>query len=185
MELRQGLRSKSKIEKWAGKYPVDEDTCIENLVSGVRERGCLTYPELVLLADWKLPDRWKRGEDEGKLGLVKLNSLTDVESFTRYAFFSTNHKESLGCLRRLSGVGRAVASAILHWFHKDPYPVWDVYARWSVSLNEYWDEYRNNDERWKAYVEFCRDKADLYEVDMRTFDRALFKYGEAKMPRGC
>ena len=71
MELRAELRSRSKILHRAGKYNVDYDICIENLVPEVQERQYLKKHELVKLACWKLPDRWKRGKDEGKLGLVK------------------------------------------------------------------------------------------------------------------
>ena len=139
--------------------------------------------ELVELADWKLPERWKRGENEGKLGLVKTNSPDDVKEITRNAFLATNDRNSIRCLRSLTGVGWAVGSAILHWFHKDRYPIWDIYARWSVRLNECQHQYKNNYERWQAYVEFCRAIADRYEVDMRTLDRALLRYG--KKNRTC
>ena len=32
MELHAGLLGKSNIQYWAGKYPVDDDICMENLV---------------------------------------------------------------------------------------------------------------------------------------------------------
>ena len=178
MELRQELQDRSKIYEWSRCYNVCSDTCIENLVEDVKDREYLKKQELVKLACWKLPDRWKRGRDEGKLGLVKTNSFDDVKRYTRCAFLSTDDIDSLHHLRELDGVGRAVASAILHWFHEDRYPIWDIYARWSVRLNECWYQYKNNDERWRAYVEKCRTIADEYEVDMRTLDRALFEYGK-------
>lgn len=178
MELRCGLQSTSKIERWANRYNVDSDTDIENLVPIVKKRGYLTHSELVELACWKLPDRWKRGPDEGKLGLVKANSPNDVQDITRSAFLSTDDRESIRCLRRLSGVGLAVASAILHWFHECRYPIWDIYARWSVRLNECQHQYKNDDERWQAYVDFCRVRSDEYGVSMRILDRALFEYGK-------
>lgn len=179
MELRAGLRSRSQILYWAGKYDVSYDSPIENLVCGVKDRGYLTKNELVSLACWKLPYRWKRGEDEGKLGLVKSNEPTDVRRFTRAAFRETD--DSLRYLRELDGVGSAVGSAILHWFHDDPYPIWDIYARWSVQID------KNNFSltRWKAYTLFCRNEADRYEVCMRTLDRALLKYGQANKPSSC
>ena len=180
MELHAGLLGRSKIQYWAGKYPVDDDICIENLVPEVKEREHLTKTELVKLACWKLPDRWKQGNNEGKLGLVKTNSPDDVEEFTRNAFLATDDNNSIRCLRCLEGVGWAIGSAILHWFHEDRYPIWDIYARWSVQLDK--SQYKNNFERWKAYTLFCRDVAEEYNVCMRTLDRALFKYGEAKRP---
>ena len=183
MELRAELLGKSNILFWAGKYDLGYDICIENLVCGVKGRGYLTKLELVELAEWKLPDRWQRGENEGKLGLVKSNSPDDVERFTRDAFLSTDDSDSIRCLRRLAGVSWAIGSAILHWFHKDRYPIWDINARWSVRLNECQQQYRNNYERWQAYVEFCRAIADEYKVDMRTLDRSLLRFGKKNRPR--
>lgn len=185
MELRAELRGRSNIQYWAGEYNVDYDTPIKNLVCGVKERGYLTKPELVELACWKLPERWKRGEDEGKLGLVKANSCDDVKEITRKAFRETDSIKSIRCLGRLQGVGRAIGSAILHWFHEERYPIWDIYARWSVRLNECQHQYKNNDERWQTYVKYCKDIADEYEVCMRTLDRALLKYGQANRISSC
>lgn len=182
MELRAELLGKSNILHWAGEYDVDSDICIKNLVPEVKERRYLRKTELVKLACWKLPDRWKRGQDEGKLGLVKTNSSDDVYEVTRSAFRSTVD-DSMRCLRCLTGIGWAIGSAILHWFHECRYPIWDINARWSVQLDK--SQYRNDFERWKAYVEFCRDIADEYEVCMRTLDRALFKYGQANRLSSC
>ena len=181
MELRAELRSRSKILHWAGKYNVDYDICIENLVPEVQERRYLKKHELVKLAYWKLPDRWKRGKDEGKLGLVKKNSPDDVERFTRNAFLATDKWKSLCYLHHLCGVGPAIGSAILHWFHECRYPIWDINARWSVQV----DKNYCSSTRWKAYVKFCKGIADEYEVCMRTLDRALFKCGEAKRASSC
>ena len=83
----------------------------------------------------------------------------------------------------LHGVRIPMGSVILHWFHEDRYPIWDRYAIWSVQLDQ--SQYKNNFERWKAYTLFCRDVGERYKVCMRTLDRALKKYGEAKMPSFC
>ena len=176
MELRQGLQGKSKIQKWANCYDISEDTCIENLVCEVKKRGYLKKPELVRLAKWKLSERWQRGEEEGKLGLVKQNSPNDVRRITYNAFQATDSSDSIRCLRCLEGVDWAVGSAILHWFHKCRYPIWDIHARWSVKLPKY--QFYCGFKRWKVYVNFCRAEADKYEVCMRTLDRALITYGK-------
>lgn len=170
MELREELRDTSKIQHWAGKYPVDCDICIENLVFEVKKRGYLTKCELIELAKWKV--RKKRNT----VWRVKTISPDDVKEFTRNAFLETDANNSIRCLRRLKGVDWAVGSAILHWFHKCRYPIWDIHARWSVQLpkNKYYCGFK----LWKAYVDFCRAKADKYKVCMRTLDRALITYGK-------
>lgn len=177
MELRQELQGRSKILKWSDCYDVDYDTPIKNLVCGVKDRGYLKKPELVELAKWKV----RSGRNTVKR--VKKNSPADIKKFTRAAFRATvddsicylyNHRP--GRDKGLRGVRIPVGSAILHWFHEDRYPIWDPHARWSVQLDK--SQYKNDFERWKAYVEFCRDKAHQYEVDMRTLDRALFVCGK-------
>ena len=185
MELREELRDKSKIQHWAWSQCKVDDTPVKKLVPGVEERESryLTKTELVKLACWKLPERWKRGKNEGKLGLVKTNRPDDVKEITRKAFRETDYIKSIRCLRCLDGIGWAIGSAILHWFHEDRYPIWDRHARWSVQLDK--SQYKNNFERWKAYVGFCRDTADEYNVSMRTLDRALLQYGKDNNSRSC
>ena len=172
MQLREELRDKSKIQHWAGKYPVDYDICIENLVCEVKKKGYLTKCELIELAKWKV--RKKRNTFRN----VIKNHPNDVKKFTRNAFLKTDANNSMRCLLRqydgLKGVGWAVGSAILHWFHECRYPIWDRHARWSVQL----DKNNGSFKSWKAYVDFCRDIADEYEVCMRTLDRALIIYGK-------
>ena len=170
MELRQGLRSKSKIQEWASCYNISEDTCIENLVCEVKKRGYLTKCELIEVSKWKV--RKKRNT----FHRVIKNCPNDVKEITRNAFLTTDANKSIRYLRCLKGVDWAVGSAILHWFHKCRYPIWDLHARWSVKLPR--DQFYCGFKRWKPYVDFCRDIADEYEVCMRTLDRALITYGK-------
>ena len=124
------------------------------------------------------------------LGNVRKNPPNDVKKMTRAAFRATVDNSIYYLYNQrtrrdvgLHGVRIPVGSAILHWFHECRYPIWDINARWSVQFDK--SQYRNDFERWKAYVEFCRDIADEYEVSMRTLDRALKKYGEANRPPSC
>ena len=183
MELRAELRGTSNIQYWAGKYDVDYDICIENLVPEVKERGYLTKCELIEVAKWKVPKK------RNTLGNVIKNHPDKVREMTSSAFRATvdesisylyNHPQHYMGLR---GVRIPVGSAILHWFHEDRYPIWDRYAIWSVQLDK--RQYKNDFERWRAYTEFCRDVAATATVDMRLLDRALLKFGQAKMPRSC
>ena len=54
MKLRIELCGKSKIEYWANKYNVANDTCIETLVPEVEKRGYLTKCELIEVSKWVL-----------------------------------------------------------------------------------------------------------------------------------
>ncbi len=177
MELRQELQDRSKIEEWSHCYNVRYDTCIENLVKDVKDRGYLKKSELLKVACWKVP------KGRNTVWRVKTISPDKVKEITRNAFLSTDDSGSIRCLLSryggLAGVDWAVASAILHWFHDDCYPIWDRHARWSVQL----DKCHGSFKRWKAYVELCRAIAVKYKVDMRTLDRALITYG--KENRDC
>ena len=179
MGLRMELCSRSKIECWAGKYNVANDTCIENLVPEVEQRGYLTKCELIEVSKWVL-QKTGEGRRQITLDLVETNSPDDVREMTHDAFLSTDDSDHIRCLKRnLNGIGWTIGSAILHWFHECRYPTWTPHARWCVQLDE--SQYRNNFERWKAYTLFCRDIADEYEVCMRTLDRAFREYGKANM----
>ena len=168
MELRQELQDRSEIEKWSHCYNIGYDTCIENLVKEVKDRGYLKKCELLKVA------RWKVKKERNTVWRVETISPDEVKEITRNAFLSADDSDSIRYLRRLDGVGWAVASAILHWFHDDCYPIWDRHARWSVQL----DKDNGSFKYWKAYVEFCRTIAVAYKVDMRTLDRALMTYGK-------
>lgn len=78
-------------------------------------------------------------------------------------------------LTLLDGIGWPSASVILHFFHKQKYPILDYRALWSVSLEV---PYRYIFEFWWAYVIYCRDLAKNAKVTMRTLDRALWQYSK-------
>lgn len=176
MKLRIELCDKSKIEYWANKYNVANDTCIETLVPEVENRRYLTKCELIEVSKWVLQNT-KGGRRQRTLDYVDENRPDNVEEFTRDAFLLTNDNDSIRCLDRLDGVGWAIASTILHWFHEYPYPTWTPHAKWAVQI----DENTFNSTRWQNYVNYCRTKAEKYEVSMRTLDRAFRACGKANM----
>ena len=178
MKLRKKLRGRSKIECWADKYNVANDTCIETLVPEVEQRGHLTKCELIEVSKWVL-QKTGAGRRQLILDRVEPNSPDDVEKWTKNAFLLTNDSDSIRCLEQnLKGVGWVTASAILHWFHERPYPTWTPHAKWAVKLDPKLDL---SSTRWQDYVNYCRTKADQYEVDMRTLDRAFRECGKANM----
>ena len=178
MELYEELRGRLKIEYWANKYNVANDTCIENLVPEVEQRGHLTKCELIEVSKWVL-QKTGEGRRQITLDLVETNSPDDVREMTRDAFLSTDDSDRIRCLKRnLDGIGWAIGSAILHWFHEFRYPTWTPHARWAVQLcQNSWSS-----TRWQDFVNYCRDRADEYEVCMRTLDRAFREYGKTNMP---
>jgi hypothetical protein len=78
-------------------------------------------------------------------------------------------------LTLLDGVSWSTASVILHLFHRDPYPIHDFRALWSVSLAV---PAQYSFGVWWPYVEFCRNLAASASADMRTLDKALWQYSK-------
>ncbi len=163
----------SEICQWAEKYKIQpyEAELIE-LKSKVEQRGYLDKEELFRVARWKSPRR---------PDLVKKNKDDYVKEITGWAFTATNERSKIEVLTLLDGIGEPTASAVLHLFHKDPYPILDFRALWSVGLEES-EQYSFS--FWWCYVCFCRDVACRNQVDMRTLDWALWQYSKCKQQGG-
>ena len=156
----------SKIRYYADKYLKEElgyDNPIKRIVYDVKGRGYLTKSDLIVLSYWVKNAR--------NIHRIKDNSDDCIKERTAFALSSaTADPDRI----RLNGVGWSVSSAILHWFHKNHYPIWSGPARYSVHI----DETRGTPKigEWEAYVSFCRSLAKKNKVNMRTLDRALWKY---------
>ena len=157
----------SKTRYYAEKYLEDHpvyDNSVAGIVDEVKGRGYLTKSDLIVLSDWTKNARQKPR--------IKSNSADTVKRTTGFALsLDTAERDRIYILCKLDGVGPVVASAILHWFHDDHYPIWSP-ARYSVHL----DKTGYTPEAWEAYVRFCRALAKNNKVCMRTLDRALWKY---------
>ena len=106
------------------------------------------------------------------------NSDALVIDITSIALSSDNVPViGLSHLQCLRGVGPAVASAILHWFHEDPYPIWDRFARRVLGFNP--DQYSLEFNDWKDYTSRFRGIMERRNVDKRTLDRALWVFGKS------
>jgi hypothetical protein len=78
-------------------------------------------------------------------------------------------------LTLLAGVSWPTASVILHFFHREQYPILDVRALWSLQCDppgEYDIPF------WESYTSSCRSLAQKAGVSMRTLDRALWQYSK-------
>ena len=142
----------------------DYDDRIACLVPEVKARGYLERAELLELSDWK-STRNRRN--------IKNNRDSVIEEITRFSLGAQTEEARINCLCCLHGVRLGVASAILHWFHADDYPIYDVRALATVGV-----EKKEGFEDWMRYVEFCRRTAKEYRIEMRTLDRALWWYSK-------
>ena len=145
----------------------DDDGRLLPLVKEVKARRHLTPPELEALCRWK---------SARPLPLIRSNSPAEVEDITRWVFATSVERVRIEALLLLRGVSWPMASAVLHWFHPDPYPVLDVRALWSLGHSvpsSYSFPF------WWNYVVACRSLARRFRLPMRTVDRALWQYSKA------
>ena len=167
----------SEILYRAKKYSDSAGEGLENeltdkaLVNKVQRQKYLDINLLRNIAKWK---------SERRVDLIDKNSESDVKEITGYAFTSSSERVRHGILRCLDGVELPTASAVLHLFHKEPYPIIDKRAMWSIGV----EKYNYSFSCWQKYVSFCRDLSKSNDVDMRTLDRALWQYSREHQKRG-
>lgn len=176
----------SEIDYWANRYTECQSASgreRENQVIGFRgkiqEQVSLTEYHLYKVADWVLSVY-----GAGAVDRVRNNSETHIELTTRRAFTVTDDWEKLMTLTGLSGIRQTTASAILHLYDKEQYPILSGRALWSVEepKRDYYPDWF-----WLQYIQFCRDIANRNSVSMRHLDRALWRFSFEQGTRdpGC
>jgi hypothetical protein len=160
----------SRIPRLAAAFPGRDDRAFLAAVGRARRRGFLTRADLLRVARWKTPR---------SAPLVARNRDADVRAITRRAFAASDERARVEGLLRLSGVGWPTASAILHFCHRDPYPVLDVRALWALSVAR---RARGGFALWREYVRACRALARRARCSMRRLDRALWQYAKENAP---
>ena len=163
---------KTEIRHWASLYDYPgEYELMRGPVADGRRNGYLTAEAFAAIGEWKSPRARKRRA---------ANASNFIEEVTRRALApSTSPRLAIEALTLLSGVSWPTASVILHFCHPDPYPIVDYRALWSLS-SAVPSQYRYA--FWDAYTSFTRALAKGARVDMRTLDRALWKYSELHQP---
>lgn len=150
----------------ARRYQYDSESHIRDLRKPILQRGYLTKADLLTITYWKSPRSSSR---------VEKNSESYIREVTGCALATRSERLRIEMLTLLDGVGWPSASVILHFFHKQRYPILDYRALWSVSLkvpNQY------NFDLWCEYVVYCRELASKANVTMRTLDKALWQYSK-------
>ena len=161
-----------EIPRWAKAYAdPGADRLVEQVGSRVRARGHLTRAEFLGLCRWKTPRSQPRCAE---------NSAARIRESTEIALASPDEQAKIYILRTLVGVGWPTASVILHFCDRNPYPILDYRALWSLGLDE---PPRYTFALWSAYTEFTRRLARSQAVDMRALDRALWQFSKEHQAR--
>ncbi len=151
--------------KWAADYMYQDDSEVSAIGARVRERGWYLGAEMRAVALWKTRRSRSR---------VSRNTAAAVPDATALALSTSDERLRVGALTLLQGVEMPTASVLLHLAHREPYPILDFRALWSLGVTEPPSYY--SFEFWQAYVVKCRQLAKSAGVSMRTLDRALWQY---------
>ncbi|MGE0756075.1 MAG: hypothetical protein AB7O38_03605 [Pirellulaceae bacterium] len=157
----------SEIKAIAERYSYGlDDVELMKLKPLVQRCGYLDKEQLLEVAKWK---------STRSAGHVEENEADFIKEVTSWAFKTRNERARVESLTILDGVGWPTATVILHFFHRDPYPILDYRALSSLGLNEP-NQYSFS--FWWTYVLYCRELANRSGVDMRTLDKALWQFSK-------
>ena len=159
---------RSEICYYASKYDADYDTPMCRLAEDVKERGYLKMTDLLTLSIWMTRGQTTR--------YIKKNVDGVVEEMTKWSLAAETERDRIDYLCRLDGVRLGVASAILHWFHNEDYPIHSRPALKTVGVEKKHCSHRFGE--WMRYVLFCQRIAEENRIEMRTLDRALWQYSK-------
>lgn len=154
-----------QIARLALQYAYADDSVVQAIGAKAQSRGWYTRDELVAVALWKT---------ERSRSRVRQNREDAVKDATELALRTADERLRIGVLTQLQGVLMPTASVLLHLAHRDPYPILDFRALWSLGVDAQPSYY--SFELWERYVQRCRELAMEAGVDMRTLDRALWQY---------
>jgi hypothetical protein len=152
------------VQHYSDRYSFDLEDQVRALVLPIQKRGWLTKADLVEVGEWKSARIRSR---------IAKNVEELVKQATETALVTSSVRLAVHVPQVLHGVGMPVSSTLLHWFHRDPFPILDFRALWSLDIKmppSYSLEF------WEEYVTLTRNVAESWKVDMRTLDRALWQY---------
>jgi hypothetical protein len=161
-----------RVLEFAASFDASGDADIERLVPAIRRRGYLTRRDLIAFCRWKSPRAIRR---------VERNSPARIRRATAAALEATDERARVEPLLTLDGVGWPTASVILHFCHRDPPPILDVRALWSLGVA---GRPRYGPDLWIASVRAARGLAQQASCSMRTLDRALWQYSKERQRGG-
>ena len=132
--------------------------------------------DLCALCEWKSPRA---------AGRARRNTNAEVEEVTALALASRSERVRVEVLQVLHGVSWPTASVILHFYHKDTYPILDIRALWSMGIPQ---PSKYTFDFWWRYVDACRKvlgqaRRRFPKLTMRELDRALWQHSYEKQSK--
>jgi hypothetical protein len=162
---------KSEVSAWAQRHSDDKEASVLEIGMRSRNAGYYTRDDFWAVCEWKTRGRPRRH--------YQRNSEEDIRRATTVALSSADEETRIRSLTDLHGVLWPTASVFLHLAHKEPYPILDVRALWSLQVKR--SHYAFS--FWWDYVQACRALAAECGVSMHDLDRALWEYSRHNQPK--
>jgi hypothetical protein len=158
-----------QVQYWADRFSfprTDEHLIAQNNL--IQQQRYFTKEQLLALCRWKSPRAAPKAE---------INEDEFIREVSRISLATENERLRIEVLTLLSGVSWPIASAILHFYVSNSYPILDVRALWSLQC-VIRGNYQYNVNLWNRYVNYCRAKATEAGVSVRILDKALWQYSK-------
>jgi len=160
------------VQRWAAAYTAKmgsvEPRLLAEVGPAVRARGFYEPGELAEVAGWKTQRSKSR---------IAGNSPDDVRDITALAF-SAPERVQHRVLTLLDGVRVPTATALLAVVFPDRHTILDVRSTEALARLGVWDGASG----YRTYLDACRRLADGAGVDLRTLDRALWRWSKDGYP---
>jgi len=152
-----------------GKYDQIEETAILNWVSKQSGPKFLNREYFIRVGRWKTPRYAATRETNDEHNIIET---------TRSAYLAKGDLLKLNILKRLKGVGNAVASTILYYLQPDKFAVFDYHVRNTLKqagkLTK--GEEDNSAKVWLKCTQEIRELLSLHNKTLREVEKALFAY---------
>ncbi|MFN0151097.1 MAG: hypothetical protein ACKVU1_10390 [bacterium] len=160
------------LAEFAKRFSYADDHAVEEIGARAKKSGVLDRDGFVQLCGWKTQRSRSR---------CARNEAAFIKAVTRAALSSRNERFKIEALTLLDGVSWPTASVILHFCDRDPYPIVDFRALWSLGVNA---PARYTFPFWREYCEVVRGLVARTGMSIRDVDRGLWQYSkERQRPR--
>jgi hypothetical protein len=164
----------SQIPVLADRYSYPgEERIVGEIGPAARERGYYHRSEFVEICGWKT---------ERSKSRVATNTEEEVVEATRLALAARSEALRICIPMALTGVHWTMSSVLLHFGHRDRYPILDYIALAALGVT---DHVNTTVSFWNAYVAACRTIDDETGFGMRTIDRALWQWSKEQRQAPC
>lgn len=159
------------IPYWAGRYLKNDHGEDEKAFEAGRKirGGEVTRQNLLTIVAWK---------SKRRAALIADNSDGEIADALRLALLAREPRSAFAVLMGLNGVAVPMASAILTAIDQERFTVIDYRALEALGVPN--ADYSKLDFYLHHYFPECARLAAAHRVDLRTIDRALWAWSEAK-----